>query len=178
MAVRQFDERVLHVGIGFDAIHLACSDQAGKARPILLPSSCPAKRTLRRYMAGALMAFLHDEVGIEVDTTVIKEKPTGSHSRGAAYQPLPLQAWICVIPVQLGLPGRRKKPWKTHLSSDRTSCSKANDKQMRLTLDGCAYWIWWKLRSACPKRSLWRRAQFEAVSRNWWKFSGGVLRVC
>ena len=35
------------------------------------------------------------------------------------------------------------KGWKTHLASDRTSCSKASANQMRLMLHGCAYWLWW-----------------------------------
>ena len=55
------------------------------------------------------------------------------------------------------------KGWKTHLASDRTSCNKASANQMRLMLHGCAYWIWWKLRAACPKRSPWRRAQFDTL---------------
>lgn len=55
------------------------------------------------------------------------------------------------------------KAWKAHLAADRTSCSKANANQMRLMLLGCAYWIWWKLRAACPKRSPWRRAQFDTL---------------
>jgi hypothetical protein len=55
------------------------------------------------------------------------------------------------------------KGWKTHLASDRTSCSKASANQMRLMLHGCAYWLWWTLRAACPKRSPWRQAQFDTL---------------
>jgi len=55
------------------------------------------------------------------------------------------------------------KAWKAHLASDRTSCSKANANQMRLMLHGAAYWLWWTLRAACPKRSPWRRAQFDTL---------------
>lgn len=55
------------------------------------------------------------------------------------------------------------KAWKIHLASDRTSCSKANANQMRLMLHGAAYWIWWKLRAACPRKSPWRRAQFDTL---------------
>jgi hypothetical protein len=55
------------------------------------------------------------------------------------------------------------KSWKTHLASDRTSCSKASANQMRLMLQGCAYWLWWTLRAACPKRSVSRRAQFDTL---------------
>ena len=49
------------------------------------------------------------------------------------------------------------KARKCHLASDRTSCSKANANQMQLILHHCAYWLLWKLKSACPKRSSWRR---------------------
>ena len=55
------------------------------------------------------------------------------------------------------------KSWKRHLASDRTSCSKANANQMRLVIHHCAYWLMWTLRAACPKRSLWRRAQFDTL---------------
>lgn len=58
------------------------------------------------------------------------------------------------------------KAWKTHLASDRTSCTKAAANQMRLMLHGCAYWIWWKLRAACPKRSPWRCAQINTLRLN------------
>lgn len=55
------------------------------------------------------------------------------------------------------------KGWKSHLASDRTSCMSASANQMRLILHGCAYWLWWTLRAACPKRSPWRRAQFDTL---------------
>lgn len=55
------------------------------------------------------------------------------------------------------------KGWKSHLASDRTSCMSASANQMRLILHGCAYWLWWTLRATCPKRSPWRRAQFDTL---------------
>lgn len=39
----------------------------------------------------------------------------------------------------------------------------ASANQMRLMLHGCAYWLWWTLRAACPKRSPWRQAQFDTL---------------
>ena len=45
------------------------------------------------------------------------------------------------------------KGCKSHLASDRTSCTMANANQMRLMLHGCAYWICWKLCATWPKRS-------------------------
>lgn len=67
------------------------------------------------------------------------------------------------------------KSWKAHLPADRTSCSKANANQMRLMLHGCAYWIWWKLRAACPKRSPWRRAQFDTLRLHLVKLAATIV---
>jgi hypothetical protein len=67
------------------------------------------------------------------------------------------------------------KAWKTHLASDRTSCSKATANQMRLMLHGAAYWIWWKLRAACPKKSPWRRAQFDTLRLHLAKLAATIV---
>jgi hypothetical protein len=67
------------------------------------------------------------------------------------------------------------KSWKTHLASDRTSCSKASANQMRLMLHGCAYWLWWTLRAACPKRSAWRRAQFDTLRLHLVKLAATIV---
>jgi len=67
------------------------------------------------------------------------------------------------------------KAWKAHLASDRTSCSKANANQMRLMLHGAAYWIWWTLRAACPKRSPWRRAQFDTLRLHLVKLAATIV---
>jgi hypothetical protein len=55
------------------------------------------------------------------------------------------------------------KDHKTHLASDRTSCPSAAANQFRLFLHGGAYWILWTLRACAPKRSPWRRAQFDTI---------------
>ena len=67
------------------------------------------------------------------------------------------------------------KSWKAHLASDRTSCSKASANQMRLMLHGCAYWLWWSLRAACPKRSVWRRAQFDTLRLHLVKLAATIV---
>lgn len=67
------------------------------------------------------------------------------------------------------------KAWKRHLAADRTSCSKANANQMRLMLHGCAYWLWWTLRAACPKRSPWRRAQFDTLRLHLVKLAATIV---
>ena len=67
------------------------------------------------------------------------------------------------------------KAWKTHLASDRTSCSKANANQMRLMLHGCAYLLWWKLRAACPRKSPWRHAQFDTLRLHLVKLAATIV---
>jgi hypothetical protein len=67
------------------------------------------------------------------------------------------------------------KAWKTHLAADRTSCTKALANQMRLMLHGCAYWIWWTLRAACPKRSRWRHAQFDTLRLHLVKLAATIV---
>ncbi len=67
------------------------------------------------------------------------------------------------------------KAWKAHLAADWTSCSKATANQMRLMLHGCAYWVWWKLRAACPKRSPWRHAQFDTLRLHLVKLAATIV---
>ena len=67
------------------------------------------------------------------------------------------------------------KGWKSHLASDRTSCSKASANQMRLMLHSCAYWLWWTLRAACPKRSQWRHAQFDTLRLHLVKLAATIV---
>ena len=67
------------------------------------------------------------------------------------------------------------KSWKAHLASDRTSCTKASANQMRLMLHGCAYWLWWSLRAACPKRSPWRHAQFDTLRLHLIKLAATIV---
>lgn len=67
------------------------------------------------------------------------------------------------------------KGWKRHLASDRTSCTKASANQMRLMLHGCAYWLWWTLRAACPKRSPWRHAQFDTLRLHVIKLAATII---
>ena len=55
------------------------------------------------------------------------------------------------------------KAWKTHLAADRTSCCRATANQMRLFLHVGAYWLMWSLRTAMPRRSVWRVAQFDTL---------------
>jgi hypothetical protein len=55
------------------------------------------------------------------------------------------------------------KSFKTHLRADRTSCTKATANQFRLFLHAGAYWLLWGLRASMPKRSTWRRAQFDTL---------------
>ena len=74
MAVRQFREQVFHVGIGFDAIHFAGTDQACKARPVpaaFIMASEQGVATIHCWAAYGIF----DEVGIDVDAAIVKEEP-------------------------------------------------------------------------------------------------------
>ena len=55
------------------------------------------------------------------------------------------------------------KAWKRHLAADRASCSRASANQMRLFLHLGAYRLMWALRALMPRRSLWRRCQFDTM---------------
>ncbi len=55
------------------------------------------------------------------------------------------------------------KAHKLHLASDRTSCTRACANQVRLFLQGAAYWLLWTFQSLMPKRSPWRVAQFDTL---------------
>jgi hypothetical protein len=55
------------------------------------------------------------------------------------------------------------KAHKLHLASDRTSCTKATANQFRLLIHTAAYWLLHTLRSAAPKASFWRDAQFDTI---------------
>jgi hypothetical protein len=69
------------------------------------------------------------------------------------------------------------KSWKTHLAADRTSCSKATANQFRLFLHAGAYWLMWALRSAMPKRSTWRVAQFDTLRLRLIKIAARVVEI-
>ena len=69
------------------------------------------------------------------------------------------------------------KSWKTHLAADRTSCTRAVANQFRLFLHGGAYWLLWGLRSAMPKRSAWRVAQFDTLRLRLIKIAARVVEI-
>lgn len=69
------------------------------------------------------------------------------------------------------------KAWKTHLAADRTSCSKPAANQLRLFLHGGAYWLMWTLRAALPRRSQWRRAQFDTLRLRLIKIAGRIIEL-
>jgi len=69
------------------------------------------------------------------------------------------------------------KAYKTHLAADRTSCSRAIANQFRLFLHGAAYWLMWGLRTAMPKRSGWRVAQFDTLRLRLLKVAARVVEM-
>src|ERR1700684_3736382 len=69
------------------------------------------------------------------------------------------------------------KSWKTHLASDRTSCTKATANQLRLFLHAGAYWLMWGLRVSMPKHSMWRVAQFDTLRLRLIKIAARVVEM-
>ncbi len=69
------------------------------------------------------------------------------------------------------------KSWKTHLGSDRTSCTKATANQFRLFLHAGAYWLMWGLRASMPRRSMWRVAQFDTLRLRLVKIAARVVEM-
>jgi hypothetical protein len=69
------------------------------------------------------------------------------------------------------------KAWKVHLAADRTSCTNATANQLRLFLHAGAYWLMWTLRAALPKRSPWRRAQFDTLRLRLIKIAARVVEM-
>jgi hypothetical protein len=69
------------------------------------------------------------------------------------------------------------KAHKRHLASDRTSCTEATASQFRLVLHTAAYWLLHILRSLAPKRSFWRKAQFDTIWLALIKVAGRVTEL-
>jgi hypothetical protein len=69
------------------------------------------------------------------------------------------------------------KAHKLHLASDRTSCTKATANQFRLVLHTAAYWLLHTLRGSAPRRSFWRRAQFDTLRLMLVKVAGRVTEL-
>jgi len=71
----------------------------------------------------------------------------------------------------------RTTSWKTHLRADRTSCTRATANQFRLFLHAGAYWLMWRLRTAMPKRSNWRVAQFDTLRLRLIKIAARIVEL-
>lgn len=69
------------------------------------------------------------------------------------------------------------KAHKLHLTSDRTSCSKATANQFRLLVHTVAYWLMHSLRGLAPKMSFWRDAQFETIRLSLLKVAARVTEM-
>lgn len=69
------------------------------------------------------------------------------------------------------------KSWKTHLAADRASCTKATANRLRLFLHAGSYWLMWGLRTSMPKRSIWRRVQFDTLRLRLIKIAARVVEM-
>ena len=81
------------------------------------------------------------------------------------------------IYCQRGQAENHIKSWKTHLAADRASCTWATANQFRLFLHAGAYWIMWGLRNSMPKRSYWRKAQFDTLCLRLVKIAARVVEM-
>lgn len=73
VAAGQFGEQVDEVGVWFDAVHPAGSDQAGKPGP----TSCPGIVTGKKRIAarhGRTSDRVLDEIGIHVDMAILQKQ--------------------------------------------------------------------------------------------------------
>jgi Transposase DDE domain group 1 len=66
---------------------------------------------------------------------------------------------------------------KLYTRSDRTSCHRWEANQFRLFLHMGAYWLLHELRSAAPKRSIWRTATFETIRCTFLKIAVRIPRA-
>jgi Transposase DDE domain group 1 len=69
------------------------------------------------------------------------------------------------------------KAHQLHLSSDRTSCTKATANQFRLLVHTAAYWLLHTLRGLAPARSFWRDAQFDTLRLAFVKVAARVTEL-
>ncbi|MGH2372047.1 MAG: IS1380 family transposase [bacterium] len=67
------------------------------------------------------------------------------------------------------------KSHKRHLASDRTSCTSALANQFRLVLHSATYMLLHGLRAAAPRRSFWRKAQFDTLRLRLLKLGARVI---
>ncbi len=69
------------------------------------------------------------------------------------------------------------KAWNAHLAADRTSCTNATANQLGLCLHAGACRMMWTLRAALPKRSPWRRDQFDTFRLRLVKIAARVVEM-
>jgi len=66
---------------------------------------------------------------------------------------------------------------KTHLKSDRTSCSSASANQVRLILHTAAYWLLWTVRQAIPEGAALKCAEFATLQNRIVKIGTRVVET-
>ena len=74
MAVGELGEEIAQVGVGFHAVHLAGSDQAGEAGPVPAALVVTGKKRVAAVHGRAADGVFH-EVGVQVDTAIVEEEP-------------------------------------------------------------------------------------------------------
>ena len=75
MAVGELREQIAHIGIGFDAVHLARADQAGEAGPVPAALVMTGEQRVAAVHGRAADGVFH-EVGINVDALRANKRET------------------------------------------------------------------------------------------------------
>lgn len=74
VAIGEADEEIAQVGVWFNAVHLACADQAGETGPITAAFIMAGKESIAA-VHGWTSDRVFDGVGVDVDAAVIQEQP-------------------------------------------------------------------------------------------------------
>ena len=140
--------------------HIEALERSTAARHAAAPPGADKLRRYKEFYDGAASwsrverIIARVEAGAEgTDTRFVVTNLSGSSAR-TIYEGL-----YC----KRGQAENHIKAWKRHLAADRTSCTRATANQLRLFLHVGAYWLMWAMRSAMPKRSTWRVAQFDTL---------------
>jgi hypothetical protein len=74
VAIGQLGEQIAQISIGFDAVHLACADEAGEAGPVAATFVMSGEECIAAFH-GRAADGVFDKVGVDVDMAIVEEQP-------------------------------------------------------------------------------------------------------
>lgn len=137
------------------------------------PQPTMARCAASRHSTTALKAGAASSGSSPASKSAIRGRHPLRRHQSQRARPLALRAGL----LPAGQAENHIKSWKTHLAADRTSCTKATANQLRLFLHAGAYWLMWGLRTAMPKRSIWRTVQFDTLRLHLIKIAARVVEM-